>query len=279
MYRFNFEAFTTPCELHIDTSSLSFAQTLTKAVFENTKRLERLYSFFCSDSEIYALNTRISATHLLSDELAALIRLSLFYTDVTLGTFDIATAGTLKELSTLSTLAEYYDHKERLIPFASSAHLILEGNTLTFAYPDTKIDLGGLVKEYAVDQSIFILQQAGIDSALVNFGGDIAAIGVCEEFPWRIGIQDPHHEEKNLLEVDLDNVSLCTSGHSKRFTSIGSEQISHIVMASGHEKCFSQVSIMAPTTVDAGVWSTALLIEPTLQLPEHIKVISTYTHV
>lgn len=276
MYRYQFEAFTSPCELHVDASSQSVADTLSKAVFENAKRLEHLYSFFRSDSEVYLLNERTSDTHTLSDELSGLIGLALFYTDATQGVFDIATAGTLKHLSKLSTLTEYQRQKELLSTFASSSHLILEGNQLTFTNPHTKIDLGGLVKEYAVDQSIFILQSAGVSSALVNFGGDIAAIGKCEDFSWRIGIQDPEDEEKNLMEVDLDNVSLCTSGHSKRYTQIESETISHIVAFSENDKCYSQVSIIAPTTVDAGVWSTALLINPTLSIPEHIKVVFTY---
>lgn len=276
MYRYQFEAFTSPCELHIDAPSQSAADTLSKTIFENAKRLERLYSFFKSDSEIYALNERTTNHHLLSDELTGLIGLALFYTEATQGVFDIATAGTLKQLSKLSTLEEYWVQKEQLRSFASSTNLILEGNHLTFTNPHTKIDLGGLVKEYAVDQSIFILQSAGISSALINFGGDIAAIGQCEDLSWRIGIQDPENFENNLLEVDLDDVSLCTSGHSKRFTQIESEKISHIVSSTGISEHTSQVSIIAPTTVDAGVWSTALLINPSLKIPEHIEVVFTY---
>lgn len=279
MYRFRFEAFTAPCELHIDGFSLSLIETSVQAVFENAKRLERLYSFFRSDSEVYALNERKSNDIILSDELSGLIRLALFYSDATAGAFDIAAAGTLKFLSKLSTMSDYHHYKERLVPFASSDYLFLEGNRLHFANEHTKIDLGGLVKEYAVDQSIFLLQSAGVESALVNFGGDIAAIGLCEDFSWRIGIQDPNDEGKSLMEVDLDNVSLCSSGHSKRYTQIGSEKISHIVTSSDNAKRYSQVSIIAPTTVDAGVWSTALLINPTLCVPEHIKVVSTYAYV
>lgn len=276
MHRFEFEAFSTPCELHIDASNESTAAYAVKAIFENAKRLERLYSFFRNDSDLYALNERTSEQHQLSDELAGLIRLALFYTDATKGVFDIATAGTLKYLSHLASLDEYNRQKEKLIPFASSSHLLLEGNSLTFDNAVTKIDLGGLVKEYAVDQSVFILQSLGIASALVNFGGDIAAIGKCEDIPWRIGIQDPEDFEKNLMEVELNDISLCTSGFSKRFVMIESEKISHVVSSLAMSKCYTQVSIIAPTTVDAGVWSTALLIDSSLKIPEHIQVISTY---
>lgn len=265
------------CELHIDLPDFSAANALAKVVFENAKRLEYRYSFFRSDSEIHALNDRTCAHHLLSDELAGLVQLALFYTEATQGIFDIALAGTLKNLSNLSTLDDYRIQKEKLIPFASCAHLSLDGNCLNFANEHIKIDLGGLVKEYAVDQSIFILQSSGVSSALVNFGGDIAAIGKCQDLSWRIGIQDPQNFDRNLMEVELDNFSLCTSGHSKRYTMIESDKISHIFASEKISKRYSQVSVIAPTTVDAGVWSTALLINPNLTPPEHIKVVSTYS--
>lgn len=277
MHRFEFEAFTTPCELHIDVSDISAANTFARAVFENAKRLEYRYSFFRNDSEIYLLNERVSAHHLLSEELAGLIRLALFYCNATEGIFDIAMAGTLKHLSTLSTFEDYRAQKEELVSFASCSQLMLEGNHLSFANDRTKIDLGGLVKEYAVDQSIFILQSLGVASALVNFGGDMAAIGKYGDSSWRIGIQDPEDFERNLMEVELNDASLCTSGHSKRFATIESEKVSHIVAADESLKRYSQMSVIAPTTVDAGVWSTALLINPTLAIPEHIKVVSTYS--
>jgi hypothetical protein len=33
------------------------------------------------------------------------------------------------------------------------------------------------------------------------------------------------------------------------------------------------INIIAPTTVDAGVWSTALLSKPSLIQPPHIKIV------
>ena len=72
------------------------------------------------------------------------------------------------------------------------------------------------------------------------------------------------------MEVELNSSSLCTSGHSKRYNIIEDKKITHIISSEPH---YSQVSIVAPTTVDAGVWSTALLVNPTLTLPKHIHLI------
>jgi len=201
--------------------------------------------------------------------------MALFYTKMTQGVFDIALSGTLKASLKASTLEKYHAMRDTLLPFASSEHIVLEGNQLIFSNDFTKIDFGGLVKEYAVDQAVVLLQNIGITSALINFGGDIAAYGTCHNNPWKIGIQNPDSLELNLMEVELHNQSLCTSGHSKRFNEIEKIKISHIIPSNPALQNCNQVSILAPTTVDAGIWSTALLINPNLILPAHIKLINT----
>jgi len=274
LYLYNFEAFTTPCELHIQASNQTEADDAVQIIISHAKRLEHCYGFFRETSELYAINNRINNTHILSDEFAGLIQMALFYTNMTQGVFDIALSGTLKASLKASTLEEYHTIKDTLFPFASSEHILLEGNQLTFSNDFTKIDFGGLVKEYAVDQAVVLLQNIGITSALINFGGDIAAYGACHNNPWKIGIQDPNSLNLNLMEVELYNHSLCTSGHSKRFYEIETIKISHIIPTASAFQSYNQASILAPTTVDAGVWSTALLINPNLILPDHIKLIS-----
>ena len=273
MFQYNFEVFTSPCELQVELADKTLSDTLAHTIYENAKRLEKKYSFFNSSSEIYLLNHRTNNRQILSDELADLLRLSLFYSNKTKGAFDIAVAGTLKEASFASTLQEYYKKVETLRPFASSSHLQLSENILTFSNDFTKIDLGGLVKEYAVDSSILILKEAGVLSALVNFGGDIAAYSKLDQNFWCVGIEDPKTPEECLCEVILNENALCTSGHSKRFYQIEEEKKSHIISAK--ENYYSQISIIAPTATDAGVWSTAMLVNPDLTPPLHVSIVNS----
>lgn len=268
MYFYNFEAFSAPCELHIGTAKKTLAENAARTIYFNAKRLEKEYSFFTASSQLGPLNYRTTNSFTISDELASLIELAFFYTDKTKGAFDIATAGTLKQLSDAKNLKQYNILKETLSPYASSEHIQLHNTTLSFDNNFTKIDFGGLVKEYAVDQSVLLLKEIGIDSALVNFGGDIAACGTYDESAWNIGIQNPKNENENLKEIKLNENSLCTSGHSKRFHTIENKTISHIISSIPGK--LSQISLIAPTTVDAGVWCTALLANPLLELPSHI---------
>lgn len=206
MFLYNFEAFTSPCELQIEIADKILSDSVAHAIYQNAKRLENEYGFFKTSSQLTLLNNRTQNKQIVSDELAGLIQLSLFYTNKTNGAFDIAVAGTLKEASFTSTLQEYNKKMKKLLPFASSSHIKIDKNEVTFLNNFTKIDLGGLVKEYAVDESILILKNAGASSALVNFGGDLAAYGTFNSSSWCVGVQNPDSLEQNLCKITLKKI-------------------------------------------------------------------------
>jgi len=243
LYIFKFEVFTTCCELHIGAQNNIYAQYVANIIFSESKRLEQKYGFFLETSELYKINHRTSNNVILDDEFTSLVQLALFYYDKTQGAFDVTLDGTIR----------------------------LEQNQLIFSNDNTKIDFGGLVKEYAVDLAISTLKDYKITSALVNFGGDLASIGTFDEVPWNIGIEDPNDENINIATIQMNNNSLCTSGHSKRYKKIDNKKQSHIIVKEKNN--YQQISVMSNTTVDAGVWCTALLSKPSLIIPSHIKVV------
>ena len=250
----------------------AFANEVAKIIYQYAKNLEDKYSFFAKESELNILNERKKQRVIVSDELAGLLALSAFYYEKTSSCFDIAYAGTIYSCYKASSMQEYQKKIKTLLPYAKFASLHLNGNNVEFSNEYTKLDLGGLVKEYAVDQSILLLKQLNIASALVDFGGDIAAFGTYDGAKWNIGIQDPNQTESNLVSINLDNASVCTSGHSKSFYMMGNTKISHII--SNKKSSHKQVSVLAPTAIDAGVWSTSLLINENLKTPNHINLVS-----
>ena len=58
-----------------------------------------------------------------------------------------------------------------------SQHIeFLDGTLVRFARP-LRIDLGGIAKGYCVDRAVAALRRGGIESGLVNAGGDVRAFG------------------------------------------------------------------------------------------------------
>jgi thiamine biosynthesis lipoprotein len=72
------------------------------------------------------------------------------------------------------------------------------------------VDLGGIAKGYAVDLAIAALQQHGVDSACVNAGGDLRAIGVA---PWQVAVRAAHDPASAGARLLLRDAALATSAN------------------------------------------------------------------
>ncbi len=78
------------------------------------------------------------------------------------------------------------------------------------------VDPTGLVKGWAVERALEILQDSGISAALINAGGDLAVFGRPEtDLGWRIGIQHPWRSDMLACVVQVES-AVATSGTYER---------------------------------------------------------------
>lgn len=100
---------------------------------------------------------------------------------------------------------------------ASMADLEIGQDTVHSHQPAVSIDLGGYAKGYALDEGVRILQQHGIQHALINIGGNVIALGEHQGRPWRVGIQHPR-QPGAIAALDLPSGwAIGTSGDYQRF--------------------------------------------------------------
>ena len=97
--------------------------------------------------------------------------------------------------------------------------------------PGQAVDLGGIAKGYAADEACHILKQGGVKSALINLGGNIAAVGTRPDGrPWEIGIQNPADVRgKYLGTLAVENLSVVTSGVNEQFFIKNGRRYHHIL--------------------------------------------------
>jgi len=133
--------------------------------------------------------------------------------------------------------------------------------------PGTRIDLGGIAKGYAVDRALEVLRRCGVQGALVNGGGDMAAFGAPLRHPerseWMIGIR---HPRKGPMEyfgiVYLKSGAVASSGDYERGYAIRDSTYGHILdphTARAAHRCIS-TTITAPTTEMADALATAVFV-------------------
>ncbi len=87
------------------------------------------------------------------------------------------------------------------------------------ALKERKIDFGALGKGYASDVAREILVNNGVESAVINFGGNICCIGSKPDGKdFLIGLQDPDSERgKYKSTVEVSDLCIVTSGNYERF--------------------------------------------------------------
>ena len=84
------------------------------------------------------------------------------------------------------------DKIKRAIELVGWKKVVLKQDEVFLPLPGMGLDFGGFGKEYAVDRVIEILKSCGVENAMVNFGGDIHALGCPKNaLNWIIGIENP----------------------------------------------------------------------------------------
>jgi len=261
---YTFEAMSTPCELILYAEHKEKADNAAKAVLQETKRLEKKYNYYDKTSLLSQLNLR--ETDHIDRETKELLQRAKQYYKLTHGIFDI-TVATIKDLYTTQTTEESLQtEKEKLLAHVGCEHFSLKKEKLHFDNPFTKIDLGGFVKEYAVDRAVSVLKRYKILSALVNYGGDIYALDKKPDgTPFVVGIKDPRNPSEHKKMVALENQALTTSASYERHYQIEGHLYSHIISTKSKTSVANSVSVISQSCVESGIYSTALMIDKDIE--------------
>jgi len=261
---YKFECFTTPCEIQLYCDDKNKADTCAKDILVEAKRLEKKYNYFDSNSYLNSINLRKKST--LDIETKTLLQRAKQYYQKSTGLFDI-TLATIKDIyrqnNTLSSLEK---QKEELLKYVGCEHFEIKKEKIYFDNQHTKIDLGGFIKEYSVDRAILIIKKYKIKSALVNFGGDIYALGTKPNGQnFSVGIKDPQNREKQLFTIGLYNQALTTSASYERYIKIENKELSHILSKANYKNEILSATVVSNSCVESGVFSTSFMVDKNIK--------------
>ncbi len=99
----------------------------------------------------------------------------------------------------------------------------------TCARQPVQLDTGGFGKGVALDRLAATLRELEVDGALINIGGDVAALGQRGRRPWLAGIQDPSSQQALAVLEVRDGESVMTSGDYARFQEHENTHYGHIL--------------------------------------------------
>lgn len=207
-----------------------------KIVYREFRRLDKIFNIYDKKSELSRLNRTYNKPFKASDELIELLGLSESVYHLSGGAFDVTHGSLYKFWKELVRKG-----KPEKFPAPGVIAKIKEAGGMDGIEIDLKkrvviinkrgltIDLSGIAKGYMVDKAISCLKEEGINSALINAGGDIYCLGMNSGSPWKIGLRDPKVLSE-ILEVEpLIGEAIATSGGYEQFFTFEGKEYSHLI--------------------------------------------------
>lgn len=261
-----FTAMASPCEVLIEDATEALARQIVDVVARCAWRIEGKFSRYRSDGVVHMINSNAGRAVVLDDESTALIDFAATLTKMSEGRFDI-TSGVLRTVwtfdggSVVPTQAEI-----DAVMTCVGWHQVEWCKPVLRLRPGMQIDLGGIGKEYAVDQAAARVEELAPGlSCLINFGGDVVVRNPRRDGqPWRVGIEASEHAEKALRIVHLSRGGLATSGDSRRFVLRQGNRYSHIIDARTGwpvSNAPHSVTVAADTCTQAGGLTTLAMLQ------------------
>lgn len=140
----------------------------------------------------------------------------------------------------------------------------VDAETIAKDEPGLTLDLCGIAKGHALDRIVSDLQSAGVGGALVELGGEVAALGRHPDGrPWQVAVEDPFVSDFAAQRVVAPGaMRLATSGH--RVNGVFG-RTSHIIDARKARPALGaigSVSVLAGDAMHADALATALCAMP-----------------
>jgi thiamine biosynthesis lipoprotein len=255
-----------PCEAQLFPSGETEAAEAFDAVIAEVERLEQLYSRYRPDSFLSEIN-RAAATGA-AIEVDAETALLLDYADTCFresgGLFDISSGILRRAWDFKARKAATGQQLASLLPLVGWDKIRWNRPTLAFPVAGMELDLGGVVKEYAVDRASSLLLERGLTSGFVNLGGDVRVLGPRRGGePWRVGIRHHRNPDGVAALVEMERGALASSGDYERCIVIDGVHHGHILnpRTGWPTRTLATVSVVADLCLVAGSAATIAMLK------------------
>lgn len=243
-------------------------ETIIDKAFELCSQYESIFSRTLPESELYQLNQGLlphdDNGYTVSKDLYRLIEKGLEYGDLSDGNFDIAIepVSSLWDFHAANPVLPNKADIEKALPYINYKNISLNGGKVAFDADTMGFDLGAIAKGYIADRLKEFLLEQGVESAMINLGGNVLCVGNKPDgSAFKIGIQKPFADRNETVAVmELKDVSVVSSGIYERYFTVDGKEYHHILNPKTgypYESDLVSVTIISKDSVDGDGLSTS----------------------
>ncbi|NIN72298.1 MAG: hypothetical protein GTO46_10365 [Gemmatimonadetes bacterium] len=238
-----------------------------EAAFAEVARLESLLSSWRGDSEVSRINRAVPGVPVQVERVVFELLSEVWeWGRGSDGAFDPA-LGALIEVWDLRGAGRHPSAVEleqaRKLSGLDSFRFLPSAGSVVRSQPGSWMSSGGFGKGAALRAARRVLLAAGVRSALLDFGGQLLAVGSAPgRDGWRIAVAHPSRRFEAAAWLDVGNRSVATSSASERFMEIGGDRYGHILdPRSGRPTpAWGSVTVVADDPLLADLASTTLFV-------------------
>jgi thiamine biosynthesis lipoprotein len=249
----------------VQATSAAEARHTAENVIREVERLERMLSTWHTQSEMHAVNAAaVGRPFAPGAELALLLAEAERYSRISGAAFDarvgaLVDAWDLRGAGTVPTA----DALLEALNAAGSSSISVDERTGTVIrhVASSWIDTGGFGKGAALRSAARRLESANVDRALIDLGGQLWAHGSADE-PWSVHVAHPTERQRPVARLEIQGVSVATSGTSERFIEIPGARQGHILdpRTGTPSPAWGSVTVVSADPLQADALATALYV-------------------
>lgn len=201
------------------------------------QKYENLFSKTKKDSDIYRINHSLGKETIVDEETIALLKEAVAFSEKCNGVID-PTVGALTNLWAIGTDSFTIPREDDII-FALSTidygniEINPQNNSVKLLNQNTQLDLGCIAKGYIADRLKKMLIENGVNSAIINLGGNVLCIGTKDNSKFKVGIKNPKNTSSSpvtvvMLDGNGPDAGVVSSGNYERTNTINGIVFHHI---------------------------------------------------
>lgn len=214
------------------------AEEAITAAFQRIDEIEQMASASIETSDISKLNQAAGKEYVkVHPEVLKMVKTAVTYSELSGGAFDI-TVGPLIKLWGIGTEEERVPSDSEikaLLPLVGYKNISMNEaeSSIMLLKEGMSVDLGGIAKGYAADETVRILKEYGVKRAVISLGGSsVYTMGEKKDKSlWAVAVQHPRKNKDSQYAciVRMPEKALSTSGDYERYFIKDGKRYHHIL--------------------------------------------------